>query len=98
MATGKFNNAISITVAVVAPPILMLLYLTLSRWPVRWFADWTDWIAIGVCLSVGSVLIWRLPYRESVLAVSLLVFAPAMLVALVYLSLKFVCAAFGDCL
>jgi len=98
MATGNLNNSIRIAAAVVVPPILMLLYLMLSRWPVQWFAGWTDWIAIGACVSVGSILIWGLPYRESALTMSLLVFIPAMVVALIYLALLFVCAAFGDCL
>lgn len=89
---------IAILGALFAPLIITAVYLTLSRWPERWFTSGSDYMAIGLAVLVGSVSVWSLPLKVWHRLIGLMLFAPSMWSLLHPLSLGFVCAMFGDCL
>lgn len=92
------RTIIALLGALFAPLIITAIYLSLSRWPERWFTSGSDYIAIGLAVLVGSVSVWSLPLKVWHRFIGLMLYAPSMGALLQLLSLGFVCAMFGDCL
>jgi hypothetical protein len=84
--------------AVGLPFAVASVYLTLSRWPVRWWSAETDYMALAAAVLAGTVglfMIVRSPRRR---VVGFLAYACAATLTLGWYSLAFVCSIFGDCL
>jgi hypothetical protein len=84
--------------ALFAPLIITAVYLSLSRWPERWFTSASDNIAIGLAVLVGIVSLWSLSLKAWHRLIGLMLYAPFMWALLHLLSLAFVCSMFRDCL
>lgn len=74
------------------------LYLFVSRIPVRWFSEITDYAALCVAVIIGLIPLFTL--RMSVLKTSLVsvLYVPLTTGTLAIYSLYFVCIVFRDCL
>lgn len=95
--TDKNKKVILCTAgAVVAPLIVMSLYLTFSRWPVRIFTAWSDYLFLGLSLVVGGVLICLLPFKISIRTVIIFSYILVGGWLLTLFSLQFVGIVFGD--
>ena len=84
--------------ALFAPLIITAIYLSLSRWPERWFTAGSDRVALAIAIMVGLIALWSLPLKVWHRVVASLLYVPAMGALLVLSALLFVCGMFGDCL
>ncbi len=76
MHTSKFNIGLRAVAAVVIPFVVMSVYLSLSRWPSRWFTTRSDYAAGAVSLVAGSIFIATLPTTREVRGLLLLFYVP----------------------
>ncbi len=81
---------------VIGPTVLMSCYLTLSRWPLRWFTGASDWAALVLSVMVGVACIVRLPVPAAQRAVLALIYTMLSGFGLCMYSLYFVGIIFGD--
>jgi hypothetical protein len=84
--------------ALAGPIVVVSLYLTFSRWPIRWWSGGSDYLALALAVVVGVVgicLVVRGTARRIIVSV---VYACVAALAVAWYSLAFVCSAFGDCL
>lgn len=88
----------SITSAIVLPIIAYSVYLTVSRWPDRWFTSTTDYVALYTALLAGAVCLVMIPARWFLKIGAIAVYAPAMFWFLYLYSFEYVCFAFQDCI
>lgn len=84
--------------ALFGPLVITTIYLSLSRWPERWFTTESDHLALGLAILAGLIALWSLPMRASHRVIASLGYVPAMGTLLVIAALSFVCGTFGDCL
>jgi len=82
----------------IGPMLIVAVYLVLSRWPVRWFSSWSDYVALGIAVSLGALAIISLNITVGSKILLLVIYVPIVLTILVYFSMVFVCGLFGDCL
>ena len=94
----ELKTKISILLMITLPVGFASLYLFLSRIPVRWFSETTDYVALFIAVIIG--LIPLITLRLSILKTSIVSFfyAPLAAGALGIYSLYFVCIVFRDCL
>jgi hypothetical protein len=95
---GRRGGAVSwlLAGALIGPPVLMSVYLGLSRWPTRWFTTGSDWAALALSAAVGAVCIAWLPVSAAVRITLAAVYLPVEGYALFLYTLYFVGVVFGD--
>ncbi len=92
----KTRGILAAIVAAAGPFIVMSVYLLVSRWPTRWFTDFSDNIAFAIAVAIAPVCISLLPLKIwSRVAIAILV-TPALAFSLFFYSLAFVGSVFGD--
>jgi hypothetical protein len=73
-------------------------YLTFSRWPIRWWSEGSDYLALALAVIVGVVGICLTVRGAARRIIASVVYVCVTLLALTWYSVAFVCSAFGDCL
>lgn len=84
--------------ALVGPIVVASAYLTLSRWPVRWWSGGSDYLALALAVLVGVVGVCLVIRGTARRVIASMVYACVAVLAVAWYSLAFVCGAFGDCL
>ncbi len=84
--------------ALAGPIVVDSAYLTFSRWPVRWWSEGSDYLALALAVVVGVAGIFLFVRSAARRIIASVVYVCAAFVALTWYSLAFVCRAFGDCL
>jgi len=84
--------------AAIAPFAVAAVYLAFSRWPNRWFTEFSDYAALAASVLVSVGFIWLLPIRTVYRIALTVVVIPILAFLLVGFALGFVCGVFGDCL
>ena len=82
--------------ALVGPLVLVSVYLTLSRWPTRWFTGESDLLALAVAIAFGIAWIVRLPVSMGLRVGLAIAYVPVMGFSLILYALNFVGVMFGD--
>lgn len=90
--------AIASLMALFAPLLIIGIYLSLSRWPERWFTAGSDNLALVVAVLAGLIGLWWFPLKVWHRVVASLLYVPVMGALLFLSALLFVCGMFGDCL
>jgi hypothetical protein len=81
--------------SILLPTIIVAIGITAGEWPHRnWFGNtaWGGWMILGAALSGGGFLL----LRAKLPAAALLLYLPAQLVWIIYFSLSFEGAVFGN--
>jgi hypothetical protein len=81
---------------IVAPLMLLSIYLFFSRWPTRWDNRMIDWIALGTSSLVGAALLGSLPAKNVSRAIRVVIYIPVSSVLLFFYAFFFVGIVFGD--
>lgn len=82
--------------ALLGPFIVFSLYLSVSRWPVRWFSGVSDYAAMAFAAGVGLSFIWFLPAQLVWRVLWAILLAFLLWFALLPFGLFFVGGVFGD--
>lgn len=91
----KFGGWLAATIAV--PFIVMSVELLITRHFNSGSAGW-DYAGLALSLVAGLFCLWRLPVSITKRAWLTVAFVPVGIAVLMFYSLLFVCAVFGDCL
>ena len=88
----------SLIMFILGPFIFMSVYLLISRWPIHWFTEISDYVAFIISMAIGLtglVFLPALKWKKIILAV---IYFPLASIAMFYGGFMFVCFIFGDCL
>jgi hypothetical protein len=89
---------LGLLLSLIAPLVITSLYLTVTRWPSRWFTETSDYSALGFSILVGVFGITMFPWSVTKKFISVIFYTPVAIVFIGYYALSFVCIVFGDCL
>ena len=82
--------------AALSPFVVASVYLVLTRWPSYRFTTFSDYVAFGASVLVGSIFIATLPIRTYQRALSLLIYVPAVAALVFFYTFWFIAVVFHD--
>jgi len=83
-------------ITVLAPFIIMSVYLLCSRWPSRWFTESSDYAGMAGAVVAFIVCLGTFPARASIRVAAVLITVPVLYCILTVYSLWFVGVVFND--
>lgn len=80
------------------PFFAFTFYLLVSRWPIQWSTDITDYIAFGLSLLLGLLGLFFTSWRLGGKVIFAVVYLVVMYFPVIYFGVVFVlCEVLGDC-
>ena len=91
----KSKVALLVPGAIVAPFLVLSVYLYFSRWPTGWFTATSDFVGLGLSIAAGTVFLLHLPISGWLRVLITVLYLPMIGAALFFYCFMFVGVVFN---
>lgn len=90
----KSKVALLVPSTIVAPFLVLSVYLYFSRWPTSWFTATSDFVGLGLSIAAGTVFLLHLPISGWLRVLITVLYLPMIGAALFFYCFMFVGVVF----